>query len=167
MTIDEFVTVVNDKSAPAPEEDVQTFEAELGQTLPEDYRRFLIKCNGGHVGGRYWFRGEMPTGEPAEAGIHHIGGLREEDLYSLRQSRENLQGRELHLPRALIWIMDDPFGNAICLGLSGKHRGRVFFWDHEEEPDPDEWDGEVETAANICLLANSFTEFVAGLKPSN
>ena len=40
-------------------------------------------------------------------------------------------------------------GNAICLGLSGEHRGRVYFWDHENEPDPDEWDGEVETAGNL------------------
>jgi hypothetical protein len=47
--------------------------------------------------------------------------------------------------------------------VTGKHRGRVYFWDHEDEPDPDDWDGEVETADNISLLANSFTDFVAGL----
>jgi hypothetical protein len=64
----------------------------------------------------------------------------------------------------LIWIADDPFGNAICLGISGGHRGKVFFWNHENEPDPDDWDGSVETAGNIDLLANSFSEFISGLQ---
>jgi len=61
--------------------------------------------------------------------------------------------------------MDDPFGNAICLGVSGNHRGKVYFWDHESEPDPDEWDGRVETAGNVQLLADSFAAFVGGLRP--
>ena len=60
--------------------------------------------------------------------------------------------------------MDDPFGNAICLGIAGEYRGRIYFWDHEMEPDPGEWDGAVETAGNVQLLANSFGEFVAGLR---
>lgn len=166
MTIDELIAVVSDKLPPAPEDEVQAFEADLGATFPDDYRKFLIKCNGGHLGGKYWFRGPTPTGESADAGVHHIGGFREEDLYSLRLSRDNLQRVEQHIPRSLIWIMDDPFGNAICLGITGAHRGRIYFWDHENEPDPDEWDGEVETADNVQLLANSFTEFVAGLQPN-
>lgn len=149
MTIDELVSAVKDKMPPAPADELEAFEAELGEPLPEDYRRFLIECNGGYVSGI--------------AGVHHIGGLRPEDLYSLQLARENLQGDELRIPLALLWIMDDNFGNAICLGLTGKHRGRVYLWDHENEPDPDEWDGKVETADNVQLLANSFTEFVAGL----
>jgi hypothetical protein len=60
--------------------------------------------------------------------------------------------------------MDDPFGNAICIGVSGKHRGKVFFWDHECEPDPESWDGEVSSAGNIELISGSFSDFVAGLR---
>ena len=62
--------------------------------------------------------------------------------------------------------MDDPFGNAICLGVTGVHRGQVYFWDHENMPDPELWDGSVQTAGNLDLLANSFTDFVAGLTPT-
>lgn len=62
--------------------------------------------------------------------------------------------------------MDDPFGNAICLRVNGDHWGSVYFWDHENEPDED-WDGSVETAGNVQLLANSFSEFVNGLRPNN
>ncbi|MFN0121002.1 MAG: hypothetical protein ACKV2V_10905 [Blastocatellia bacterium] len=61
--------------------------------------------------------------------------------------------------------MDDPFGNAVCVGLHDPYRGRIYFWDHEAEPDPDEWNGEVETAGNVRLIASSFTDFVGGLVP--
>jgi hypothetical protein len=63
--------------------------------------------------------------------------------------------------------MDDPFGNGICIGLTGEHRGRMYFWDHECAPDPDEWDGSADTTENVTLVANSFTEFVGGLKSSD
>jgi len=59
--------------------------------------------------------------------------------------------------------MDDPGGNAICLGIRGEHSGRIYFWDHENEPD-DEWDGSVEQAENLELLAETFADFVAGLR---
>lgn len=161
MTIDELIAEVKDKSPPAPEEELARFEELIGQTLPEDYRRFLVQCNGGYVGGRFWFQGINPEGEEVEAGVHHIGGFRDESYFSLLDNRECYVGR---IPNALIWIHDDPFGNAICLGGAGVHHGRVYFWDHEEEPDEDEWDGAVETADNITLIANSFTDYVAGLR---
>lgn len=93
---------------------------------------------------------------------HHVGGFREEWHFSLPQSRACDAGR---IPAALVWVMNDPFGNAICLGLSGPHRGRVYFWDHENEPD-DDGDGAVESAGHLQRLANSFTGFVAGLRPA-
>jgi hypothetical protein len=60
--------------------------------------------------------------------------------------------------------MDDAFGNALCLGVAGDLRGRVYFWDHEKAPAAGAWNGRLETAANVRLLAESFTEFVAGLE---
>jgi hypothetical protein len=166
MDMQEFLTHIEKKSPPAPEKKIARLEAEIGAKLPEDYRRFLAQCNGGFVGGALWYQGPTPEGRTAEAGIHHIGGFREEDHFSLESARECYQDDdEPRIPRELLWIMDDPFGNAICLGVSGPYRGRVYFWDHEEEPDPEETEGNVETAGNLQLLANSFTDFVAGLKP--
>jgi hypothetical protein len=43
----------------------------------------------------------------------------------------------------------------------------VYFWIHDEQPAPEEWDGEVETTGNVILLAESFTDFVAGLDPQD
>jgi tetratricopeptide (TPR) repeat protein len=103
-----------------------------------------------------------PSGQyrKVEAGVHHIGGFRDEPYFSLPWNRDCYDGR---IPAALIWINDDPFGDANCLGVAGEHRGRVYFWDHENEPDED-WDGSVEMAGNLTLVANSFTEYVAGLR---
>lgn len=160
MTIEDFIAVVKEKSPPAPHDKVAGFETLIGHPLPDDFRHFLINCNGGYVGGRYWYQGMNPVGDEVEAGVHHIGGFRDESSFSLLEARDCYNGR---IPNSLIWIHDDPFGNAICLGIAGEHRGRVYFWDHENEPDED-WDGSVETAGNITLIANSFTEYVAGLR---
>jgi hypothetical protein len=165
MTVGEFVVEINDRAAPASAEELAQFEAELGTSLPDDYRRFLVACNGGHVGGALWFYGSANGNAEARAGIHHVFGFRREPCYSLRQRRAGLQLEDLRIPLDLLPVMDDPLGNKLCIGLTVPHRGRVFFWDHENEPDPDEWDGRVETAGNLSPLADSFTEFVAGVRP--
>lgn len=161
MTMDSFVAAVKKRLPPAPESEVAAFEQSLGCELPEDYRAFLVACNGGYVSGELGFEGLTPSGEEIGVSIHHIGGFREEDYFSLAWPRAIYEER---IPDDLLWIMDDPCGNAICLGLRGAHIGRVFFWDHENEPD-DDWDGTVEGAGNIELLANTFSEFVARLRP--
>ncbi|MBP7253631.1 MAG: SMI1/KNR4 family protein [Alphaproteobacteria bacterium] len=160
MTLEKFIEMVNDKQPPAPESELLAFEKALGARLPDDYREFLIECNGGFLGGMLWFVGPTPTGEKADAGVHHIGGFRQESYFSLIKIRSCYEGR---IPDALLWIMDDPFGNAICLGLQGESRGRVYFWDHENEPEGN-WDGKVDSGGDLQILANTFTEFVAGLQ---
>lgn len=167
MNVAEFIAQMDSTLPPAPEAALAAFESTLGGRLPEDYRQFLVASNGGFIGGSLWFFGPTPDGSKADAGVHHIGGFREEPHFSLLWSRDCYQGDGLRIPRELLWIMDDPFGNAICLGLTGEHRGRVYFWDHECEPDPAEWDGSVAAAGNVTLLANSFTNFIGGLKPSD
>jgi hypothetical protein len=42
-------------------------------------------------------------------------------------------------------------------------RGKIDFWDHEREPD--RWDGVVETAGNLSVVADSFLQFVSELRP--
>jgi hypothetical protein len=155
----------NQVPPPSPTE-IAGFETEIGTTLPDDYRQFLLRCNGGRLD---WFRfeGMTPEGRSWPAVISEVGGLREEPDLSLREARRSYQSRELQIPRALLWIMGDPGGNGICLGLTGKYRGKIYFWTHDEQPAPEEWDGEVETAGNIVLLADSFTDFVAGVAPKD
>ncbi len=164
MKLDELLAALDHKSPPAPNDALQRFEATIGQPLPDDYRDFLVRCNGGYGRGYVQFLALTPKGHAADACVNHVGGFRKESYFSLESNYANYQIYEVRIPKALIWIADDPFGNAICLGISGAHRGKVFFWDHENEPDPDEWDGSVETADNIDLVANTFSEFIAGLQ---
>jgi hypothetical protein len=161
MTIDEFISEIESTEPPAPMDKLDQLEREIGATLPLDYRDFLLRSNGGSVGGALWYSEITSDGVKADAGVHHVGGFREQSYFSLVQNRECYSGR---IPMELLWIMDDPFGNAICLGIARAYRGRIYFWDHEQEPDRADWDGQFETAGNIFLIANSFTDFVAGLK---
>ncbi len=158
-----FLQAIEMKLAPAPESELLAFEQALGCRLPEDYRDFLVSCNGGYVGGELWFTGPTPTGEKADAGVHHIGGFRQERHFSLPRARSRYAGR---IPDDLLWIMDDPFGNAICLAIRGRYRDQIFFWDHENEPGEDS-DGSVEGAGNLQLLAGTFAAFVSGLHPND
>jgi hypothetical protein len=148
---------------PSPAE-VEAFEVEIGTPLPDDYRQFLLRSNGGRLDW-YRFAGPTPDGKAWPVITSEVGGLREESDLSLRAARRCYQGSELQIPRPLLWIMGDPGGNGICLGMTGPYRGRVYFWIHDEQPAPEEWDGEVETAGNVVLLADSFTDFVTGVGP--
>ncbi len=163
MKIQNFIEAIEKKAAPAPIERLANLETEIGATLPDDYRQFLLSCNGGYIGGALWYMGPTPDGGSADAGVHSVGGLRDDPSYSLGSYRVCYETR---IPRDLLWIMDDPFGNAICLGLRGECRGKIYFWDHEHEPAVGKWDGEVDTAENVTLIAASFTDFVNGLVPT-
>ena len=79
------------------------------------------------------------------------------------------QGR---IPEELIPIGDNMFGDQVCLAVLGEHRGKVFFWDHDDERDEaDYWQehGQGKTVpreflyGNVYLVADSFMDFLARL----
>jgi hypothetical protein len=113
MTMDEFVTLLELKSLPSPRDQLEAFEAELGAVLPEDYRQFLTRTNGGIIRGWYRFKGPTPLGQMWYAYLHHVFGFREELHFSLRFNQGCCLAGESGFPPALLWIMDDPGGNGI------------------------------------------------------
>jgi hypothetical protein len=174
MTVDEFITLLRHTEPPVPESELEAFEADLGARLPEDYRQFLLRVNGGSIPewSRYRYKGLSPDGRTRYAVVSEVGGLRAESDYSLRAHRQIYLATpgpqpelETKIPAALLWIMGDLGGNAACLGLTGPHRGKVYRWVHDEPPAEDVWDGKVETAANIWALAGSFADFLRGFGP--
>ncbi len=58
MNIMEFIEAIGDKAAPFPLERLANLEAEVGALLPNDYRQFLLSCNGGYIAVRRRARGE-------------------------------------------------------------------------------------------------------------
>jgi hypothetical protein len=143
MTVSEFINAVPDKQPPASEEALRQFEADIGERLPEDYRDFVIRCNGGSLGGGVLFTGPTPSGGETSVDIHHIGGFRPESYFSLPWQFKTYRD---WIRKTAIWIMGDSCGNAIVLAVVGPDRGRVYFRDHE--------------CGGIELLANSFTDFI-------
>ncbi len=151
MNISEFISQMEERKPPASEKDLGEFEAALGCRLPEDYREFLATANGGSVNDERF--------TTATTWICSMGGIPE-----LVENRDCYQISERRIPSELLWIMDDAFSAAYCIGLTGEYRGKIYFWDNDNEPGS-AWDGRFETAGNITLLANSFTEFIGGLQP--
>jgi cell wall assembly regulator SMI1 len=140
---------------PITEQDVLRLEQELGASFPEDYRAFLLAHNGGYPEpGDFDIPGESvpESGSTVdwfltlEAGAHN----------DLRHELDVYRGR---VPPSLLPIAFDPGGNLICLGLSGEHRGVVYFWDHELEAEEDE----EADFRNVYFVADSFSRFLDSL----
>lgn len=126
------------------------FEQSLGYLLPSDYRVFLLAYNGGKPDLQ-----DFPTPDSNWGGsLHHVYGLHAGPAYlRLDVVYETYRGR---IPETLLPIADDPGGNAICVGLTGEHQGKIYFWNHEMEQGIPAWD-------NTTYISNSFREFTESL----
>lgn len=166
MTTSDFIAQWTDTKPPAPEADVAALEAAIGARLPEDYREILITLNGGYISSGLWYEGVNPEGRKIGGGVDLLGGLRREPHYSLWEQRADYQAEDdMRIPRDLLWVARDPFGNAICLGVLPPQVGKVYYWNHDNEFHDEDYDGTANTAKNLCLLANSFTDFIGILGP--
>ncbi len=111
------------------------------------------------------------------------GGIPEKDIFSFKGSKDGsiLYGffgfcssnkrldithrymiAKRRIPSNTFAIADDQGGNLILLSIKGSDYGKVYFWDHESEADTDQ--GEVANYSNLTLIADSFEEFINGLK---
>jgi len=128
----------------ATEVDVSHFEMSIAARLPDDYRDFLLRYNGGYP---------QPNG-------FRDGNEVLSCFFGLWQKHADLNYELLAhrgvIPAGMIPIASDPFGNSVLLEVARPHRGRVWFWDHEQSGEPDK---------AVSLLAETFTEFVASLVP--
>lgn len=132
------------------ERDIHEFESSLGYPLPEGFRNFLMRHNGGrptpdsfHISEKY-----------GESSVHFFFGLGPTAPHEeLSSARRCFEGR---IPSELLPIGCDPLGNQICLAIKGCGLGNVFFWNHDQEHKPP-------TYANIAFLSIDFTSFIDGL----
>jgi hypothetical protein len=131
------------------QEDLRLLEEELGARLPDDYRAFLIKFNGGRPEPN-WFpmQGELGVG-----GVDLFLGIRRPGEWDdLLTAKRRLLER---MPPHMLPIAHAECGNLICLSLGGSDSGSVYYWDHELEAD----EGEEPTYANLSHVADSFATF--------
>jgi hypothetical protein len=124
------------------------FEETLGERLPDEYRGFLLS-------------GPMPRW-PADADRDDfyrdlansfadlVPADPEWDLTAWYERSRN------QLPDALMPIARDQFGNLVCLGVHGAHRGMVCYWKHDAADSTEEWD-------SVMPMWDSFAEFLTKL----
>lgn len=163
---------------PLTESEIQNLEKTIGERLTEPYRSLLAKY------GNWSFSEfvsypcsnltmmEIIRGKPINLSennwLSYMYGGAEDDTYSLQRAIKTYKER---MPETLIPIGDDGGGNKICLGVSGEEKGKVFYWDHNNEWDEEDYfeeEGEPMPPEmkfqNVYLVANSFEEFINQLK---
>jgi hypothetical protein len=127
-------------------------------SLPSDYATFLRQHNGGSPEHSVFpIRGFSLDNRGVLA---FFFGVKQGDTLDLA---DNAQGTFCNrVPRDLLPIGADVFGNLICLAVSGPNRGKVYWWFHEEEAD----EGEPPTYDNVYFVADSFNDLLNALTES-
>ena len=111
---------------------LQEFETKNHVTLPDDYRAFLLKYNGGFLAeeNRYFqVRAEPGTPDPDCIIVDELYGIgRNEvrgDIDDVWMALSDV------IPSDCLPIGNDGFGNEICLQIRGEFFGRVAYMNHE------------------------------------
>lgn len=146
------MALITQSNGPLAIERVEKFEAALGTRLPEQYRSFLQEFNGGRPVPKMFTISE----EQGPDIIRMFFGIGNE----YGNLEENYKVYEDRVPIGFVPIASDPGGNIICIGTDEEFTGKIYFWDHEEEPD------DPEDMTNVYLLADSFNEFLEQLYAS-
>jgi SMI1 / KNR4 family (SUKH-1) len=144
---------------------VTMFEAQLGATLPEDYRAFLLEVNGGRTARRHrvftiWLQ-KARTDETVLNSLNSLGDPDDRSDLATRWKRACKW-----LPREVIPVGYDDGGGTVVIVVAGAHRGQVWFLDGVD-PRPEGANPRVEwfDRRDVSKLANSFREFMVGLRP--
>ncbi|WP_193777990.1 SMI1/KNR4 family protein [Psychrobacter sp. FDAARGOS_221] len=132
--------------------EIEAFEKKYSIKLPQEYRAFLSKYNGGTVDpDTFVFHDETDA-----SSINYFLGIGlKEYYYNLSYTLDMFRDR---VPDNLFPIAKDPGGNLILVGLSGNELGKIYFWDHEFEAD-----GSKPDMSNVHYLSSSFDTFLNGL----
>jgi len=100
-------------------ERISYYEDKFSITLPEQYKRFLLKYNGGYTPETKFKSGKLSSDV---RGYYGLGDVKlSVDALSLGEWIEH----------SLFPIAYDSFGNYITIGISNDSYGKVFFQDHE------------------------------------
>lgn len=110
-------------------DEVRILEDKIGCKLPETYRKSLIFLGGIDSGDELivFNTEDMGVGKIYEPDFYTMSG---EGLDSLVDAYDDYVGR---VPEELIPIGSLPFGDVLCIGVKGRFRGKVYYWNHEKE----------------------------------
>lgn len=141
------------------ENDLLKFENDKSLKLPKEYRKFLLKHNGG-----YWPENNSFNffNEKKGSDLQYFYGInlpnKESEPFTSLDYQAEASG--VDFPSKYLAIATDSGGNDILLNLNN---GQVCFCDHEIMFDEEEGENVETFEENITLISNSFKEFIDGL----
>jgi len=150
--------------------ELNKFETEVGK-LPDDYREFLLKINGGQPTGdtdlfcQLRWSGQAWAENLTESMLDVIYPLGKEspdlglDLYACYEAFVLERSR---IPKGTIPIATDPGGNQYLISLNERDHGHIYFWYMPSEKNED--DNTAPDYRNIADVATSFSEFLNSFK---
>ena len=140
-------------------DDIKKVEKELSVSFPEDYKKHILKYNGGHpVKNSYpiieiydfdrygWGKSTIYDCE-----IAWFYAINNED-YDIVKENKFFEDR---IPNNFIAIGEGSGGDLICISIREKDYGKVYFWGHD-------WDIGPNFVSHV-LIANSFADFINSL----
>ncbi|GAB3504965.1 SMI1/KNR4 family protein [Spirosoma knui] len=122
--------------------DLESAEEKLGLTLPNSYKEFLLRANGGIPDHKY-YTWQDTWGETT--------GNRIDSFYSVDEMvKGNLYNRdyipEMHAAN-LVMIADTWAALVVCIGVGTENFGKVFEFEHEPQ-----------------LISENLDDFISGLR---
>ena len=125
-------------------------EMEINSPLPKEYRKFLLKNNGGKPKPSIFPIKSYPISSRSES--QSFLCINSGDVYDLSKYIKRYKKR---IPHDMLPIAIDLAGNLICIVFTGTDLGKIYFWDHENEVE----EGLEPWCENIYFVSDSFGEF--------
>lgn len=139
---------------------IEEIEKFVGLSFPKEYKDHLIRYNGGQCAPNIFSFNER--GKITDSCIDWFLAIYDGDYDNLRSYIDMYKIEDKRLPSHILPIAHDPGGNLICISCNTDDVGCVYFWDHEKEVNYKLFADN--NYSNLNLIANSFSEFIDGLK---
>ena len=141
---------VNNGKQILTEKELSAFERKYGLSLPDEYKAFLTSFYSCYVREGYYYPMKERSSLTPENGMEVIDYFYNTEFISDVDNFISLWGNSvLPIGRAA--------GDYICIGVQEKNYGKIYYLYHEGL-------NENET---VCLIANSFNEFILSFKKIN
>ena len=127
---------LTDSGAMIDKETIAAFEKNLNINLPEDYKQFMIKNNGGMPEDDVVFNYfDNVTETEKRAVIQEFYIIYTEDNFEVDNIKNICKGfwNDEALPETMYSFGSDPAGNILCISLSSDDYGSVYLCNHEFE----------------------------------
>ena len=156
---------------PMSEAEISKLEKQLGVSLPGSYRNFLLQYGASAFGESVDFR-PMESLPPhvSSDGKGHFAffyGPKKKvygDTYSLAAKIRVFSKR---MPESMIPIGGDGAGDQICLGIRDPDAGRVYYWDHQNDWDEEDYEEEHGSPMPAALKRQTFIWLRSHLRTSS